>query len=64
MEQFAFPMGMVKVNNLRICHIKVCPPGIYLDVIWEEERLIFINGTVYNFISGADGNAFFFPVSV
>lgn len=34
-ELLTLPVGMVKVNDLRVCHPKVCPPGIYLDVIRE-----------------------------
>jgi len=56
---FAFPMGMVKVTDFMVCHPKVCPPGIYRDVIWEQELPLLINGTVYDPITDAQGNAFF-----
>ncbi len=61
MELLAFSLGMVKSNDLRVCQPKVCPLGIYLNVIWEQELSLFINGSVYDFITCADGNVFFFP---
>ncbi len=63
-ELFTFAVCMIETNDFAIRHPKVCPPGIGLDVAFQKELPIFINGTVYDLITGAQGDVFSSPSSV
>lgn len=49
---------MVILDDFRIFHPCVSPPGIYFQVGWKQKLPVFINGTFYDFIVSADGNCF------
>ena len=51
-------MCMVILDDFRIFHPCVSPPGIYFQVGWKQKLPVFINGTFYDFIASADGNCF------
>ena len=57
-ELFTLTMCMVILDDFRIFHPCVSPPGIYFQVGWKQKLPVFINGTFYDFIASADGNCF------
>lgn len=62
-ELFTFAVGMIQAYDFAVRHPKVCPPGIDLCVAFQKELPIFINGTVYDLITGTQGDVFSSPSS-
>ena len=57
-------MGMIQTDDFVIRHSKDCPPGIDLDITFQKELSIFINGSVYDLITSTQCDVFSLPSSV
>ena len=61
-ELFAFPMRMIKSNDIMVRKLRIYIPHVYFYICWEEILSMLVDAAFGYLIHGTDSEWMLFPV--